>query len=587
MTDYLYHKVFSERLHTFLLDKSLFLGPDEQDIQSSATPIMKSIVLAGINNCATLYIKTETLKTINSHTSEQAQTLKAFLVKHIKEESIKVAKEDCSNIEGSSHTRALIMFKEGQAFFQSSECSLIYNIQKINDQDFDLQLVPNGVVQLGFSICKKSLKAVTKVTIKLKDKEIIGTIKESFTEFNFELTKEQVLEIKKLNICVYFRDKVEHLELLIQRVLGQLKSQFYLVQDNKQLKLSTRAPTQGKASPKGNSNKQTFKLAKKHKVIPVSPSLEITEQLAAGQTVKKTDKTDIILGGLLGAGGEGQIYHAQDNPNVLVKIYTKKIPSHLENKVKRMTELKSENMINDKCIAYPKDLVYQNNKFIGYTMNKVQGETLHIMNYANLKDNPEVNDRKALVQVAINYIKVIQNIHRHNILLVDINEGNILVDLKTKLVSIVDLDSAQIEEFPCTVGIEDNFSGDMIQKRIQYAQSNQHVLSSMSDELFSIYVFVFMILMGGRHPYDHKKRDMSAHKNIIANFVYPYANQGNRDLIPGSVTPKLWDNFNDDVRENFSLAFRNKTMDLKKLKKSLESYLTYLNQNPSKAQIFF
>lgn len=212
---------------------------------------------------------------------------------------------------------------------------------------------------------------------------------------------------------------------------------------------------------------------------------------------------------------------------------------------------------------------------------------MHILNYTALLKN-EIKTRSQLVSIALNYIKTILKIHKENILLVDINDGNILIDKKSQMVSIVDLDSAQIDEHPCLVGIDDYFSENIIKLQKTSTAKKMHTLSSLHDEMFSIYIFVFRIVMGGRHPYDHKQRDISVHKNIQANFVYPFNGVGNSNIVPGSVTIKLWELLSDDMKNEFCNAFRNKSMDLTRLKKSLEKYLDYIKSSPEAFnQIFF
>jgi serine/threonine protein kinase len=556
------------------------------NLNPDVNSILRSIVLSGVNQCAELFVERSVLQKLNdlNPDDEELKRAKAFLHKHLRERAIKPF-GDVSDVAPLLSRRAIIFHKPTDSMFRSDQAEVIYNVIESRTEEFDLYEMLNGVIRLRFILSFTQGTRVSQVLVKTSEHEHAHSVSGGQLSFDLELSEDEFAH-DQVTFTLRRGDKQLGTETLTLNDLGVGETTLYVHKDGAKYKLSKTQPKKKSPVKHRMPRSEVFQLAKAHKSVPIPQMIDVAAGLDVGSTIKDSRGGQLQVGTLIGSGGEGAIYEVAGQPDQLIKIYTKQIPDHQEAKLKRMVQL--QGLRADKCIAYPSDLAYSSGKFVGYLMERVNGSPLHVMNYPTLKETQAINDRRGLVRVAINYIKTVSKIHRQNILLVDINEGNILIDLKSQMVSIVDLDSAQIEDFPCLVGIEDNFSGDMIQRRRKHAGSNKHVLSSMWDEMFSIYVFVFKILMGGRHPYDHKKRDMSQHKNISANFVYPHKGRGDRLLIPGVVTPKLWDKLNEKMREVFSLGFRENTRNLDELKSALEKYHAYLEENPqSRAQIFF
>ena len=290
----------------------------------------------------------------------------------------------------------------------------------------------------------------------------------------------------------------------------------------------------------------------------------------------------------LNSGGEGAVFSLEEDSRLVAKIYSGKVYYSLEQKLRKMISCKS--LAGNTNIAFPQHILFYNGHFVGYVMPKVVGEPLHILNYKNLKQQYSNFKRSDLVWIAQNYLKILQVVHASGILLVDINEGNILLEPESKMLSLVDIDSAQVEKFPCHVGVEEFISAKMLGKRRESQTTNKVWLSSLEDELFSVSVFIFMILMGGQHPYNYKGRSSEApvKANEEAHFVYPYAGNGDSSKIPGKSFAPFWDNFNDDMKELFHRIFRLKqTLQLTEMLEKLNEYEKFLQKNPQKNILFF
>ncbi|MCB9211809.1 MAG: hypothetical protein H6609_20800 [Ignavibacteriales bacterium] len=292
----------------------------------------------------------------------------------------------------------------------------------------------------------------------------------------------------------------------------------------------------------------------------------------------------IIISDLLGDGGEGYVYNLKNDEKNVVKIYKKE---HCENIYKKLT-LMIKNPIKNFSISYPTALVFQAGKPVGFLMRKVRGRKLEdIIHYTELKEKYNKWTRKELVWIASNYIKLLDEIHSDNILLGDINPANILIDENKKTIAIIDLDSSQVGEYTCGVGIDDYLHPDII---IARKKNNNLLLRSMKHELFAVNLFIFFILMGGFHPYDHKGFDPGngKHKNELKFFPYPIDSQGDSSKVPPGSRLKLWNILSKDMKLSFYDIFHeHKFKTLKELSEMLDNYSKYLDQTPIHHQIFF
>lgn len=119
-------------------------------------------------------------------------------------------------------------------------------------------------------------------------------------------------------------------------------------------------------------------------------------------------------------------------------------------------------------ICWPKEILYDSNHvFQGFLMKRVPQGYLQLGRSVLLISRPEVQksilpewNRETLVQVASGFAKLLEILHENNVLMGDVNAGNIMVHPKNPWnVYLVDCDSYQIADiFPCPVGKEGVYS---------------------------------------------------------------------------------------------------------------------------------
>ena len=256
---------------------------------------------------------------------------------------------------------------------------------------------------------------------------------------------------------------------------------------------------------------------------------------------------ELELGKLIASGGEGSVY--ETNTKFAAKIYKEdKVTTRRKEKVMLMTKKGLE------CggISFPViPLFNSHNEFIGYLMKKAVGEELRTSVFCPIPRFREKHPdwkREDLVQLCITILKKIDYLHSKNIIMGDINPGNILVKSPTE-VFFVDTDSYQIEDLPCPVG-QCNYTAPEIQGK-EYSR----FLRTMGNENFAIATLLFQILLPGKLPYSHAGGGKQNENILEMNFPYRLGESGNRNE-PGGQWKYMWSHLTYAVKEAFYNTFR-------------------------------
>lgn len=151
---------------------------------------------------------------------------------------------------------------------------------------------------------------------------------------------------------------------------------------------------------------------------------------------------------ILSEGGEAIIYN-YDSSSV-IKVFKDNID--LIVKRNKISKLIAAN-IKSKNIIAPTEMINDNNKnFIGYKMNKINGEEFRRLGskkYLKL-NNIKIKD---IVKMLVKIQDIMDDLHSKNIIIGDLNDSNILFDDKFN-VYFIDVDSWKIENCPCNVCME-------------------------------------------------------------------------------------------------------------------------------------
>lgn len=192
-------------------------------------------------------------------------------------------------------------------------------------------------------------------------------------------------------------------------------------------------------------------------VVSRSPSPREGDMVIALQR-KSGEQFSFKLGRRIAEGREGIIHEVCNMPNSVAKIY---FPHRrtLFREMKIDTFLKNQKFLIDSrrygICAPTLKLIDEDGKFIGFIMDKARRDTLDDRAFLPSPSYQAKNvgwNRATLIRLCETILKSFVFLHDHNVLVGDVNPCNILVESPDK-VYFVDVDSYQIEQFPCEVGL--------------------------------------------------------------------------------------------------------------------------------------
>lgn len=149
----------------------------------------------------------------------------------------------------------------------------------------------------------------------------------------------------------------------------------------------------------------------------------------------------------LAEGGEGIIY---DNGSKVVKIYKPHVNLHSK-------QIRAQLLIKATLppeVIKPIDVVEDNhNNFVGIVMPKVDGEDFKRLSNKKFTTSNNINT-KDILEMLSRFWEILQILHKQNIFIGDLNDQNILFDIKTKKIFLIDTDSWSIGSEKCEVAMD-------------------------------------------------------------------------------------------------------------------------------------
>lgn len=278
-----------------------------------------------------------------------------------------------------------------------------------------------------------------------------------------------------------------------------------------------------------------------------------------------TDQTGkrIILGSLLGSGGEGSVYLILGDLNSVAKIYIPAKRNFYQDRLMTMVTNPPQDATRSLnpphiSIAWPEKCLYQNGRFVGYIMPYIQKSPDIFKVYA-----PTL--RKAVLpgftwfhlhHVALNLAIAVQAYHSAGYIIGDLNSKNIKVN-PNAMVTMIDTDSVQMRTSSgkilfCPVGVPDFTPPELQGRSLSGIQRDEY------HDDFALAVMIFLLLMEGNHPFNGKPTDpffstpLPVYQYCMMNNLFPYVSNGR--FIPPKNAPEFT-NLHPDIQRLFVKCF--------------------------------
>lgn len=288
---------------------------------------------------------------------------------------------------------------------------------------------------------------------------------------------------------------------------------------------------------------------------------------------------ELVLGPVFSdEGGEGKIYKIKslrtpefddDVSDVFVaKIYhDDEIASSKKDKILKMLGM-INNFVDDEAldnVCWPYYAIYDNKTFVGFIMPKAQGKTLANLFYPDIVESFPNYSRKDLVDICLNIINKISQLHKYKIIIGDINEDNFIINSPNEIY-FIDTDSYQFGKYQCKVERLEYKAPELIE--------NDDNDLTLSTEGYSTAVLIFKILMLGKNPFSCRDTNEMTIEDRIVKGLFPYSVDPlvTDKLAPIGFYSYIWNEFSAKLKMLFINVFT-RTEDLS----SVNDMATVLN----------
>lgn len=199
-------------------------------------------------------------------------------------------------------------------------------------------------------------------------------------------------------------------------------------------------------------------------------------------------------------GGEGIIYRTNISGKCAKIFKSRNCTIEKGRKVLKMCtsykNMKDNNPALIEKIAWPETMLFnENNEFIGYLMQSFENENIQpfsCFNAGNFRTLIPNLKKEHQITMAKKFSELIVFLHKNNVILCDINRGNILFNTKNLEAYIVDIDSAQIADekyiYCCNVGRQEFLSPEHIK------QNDFSFVHKKSDDVWALQMLLFSML---------------------------------------------------------------------------------------------
>ncbi|MFA5020974.1 MAG: hypothetical protein WC517_02865 [Patescibacteria group bacterium] len=202
-------------------------------------------------------------------------------------------------------------------------------------------------------------------------------------------------------------------------------------------------------------------------------------------------KIDLSQADVIGSGGEAVIYNDPTDPGKAIKVYHD--PTALRSQ--KLSHFFQRRLNLPGSVIVPRQPLYatRGTAIVGFQMDKLPGNfTPLAMLMRSDFCNAHGITTKFKAIVCLSLLRGIHIVHQNpGVNVGDVNDQNeIIVDLSTGEVYWIDIDSWQIDQFPCMVGTEDYISPDLYNQDL-----SKKPCFANKDDFYAYSVLAFRILL--------------------------------------------------------------------------------------------
>ena len=303
-------------------------------------------------------------------------------------------------------------------------------------------------------------------------------------------------------------------------------------------------------------------------------SAQEEENLKEGAVLRAVRSGECIEVGeeITSSGGQGIIYASVDSRYV-IKLYRKEARTkHTAEKLKKLIEFRNTNP----AICWPCDVLETyNGVFVGFIMPKVDGKNLYSLttNPARVMRKYPRFDRVQQVNMVLEILNLFKFLHDINVIVGDVKLENVMFNSRFNI-TIIDIDSVQVEQFPCESSTPGYDAPEVILSRgparyedklpdgtFEFNRYYRDFYRTLNIESFSLSVLIYRFLMNGNLPYDYQDygkisgEDETYNDNeLCIKKKFPYGISFN-DTKDTCREKEIWSHFPSFLKEAFVNTF--------------------------------
>ena len=287
----------------------------------------------------------------------------------------------------------------------------------------------------------------------------------------------------------------------------------------------------------------------------------------------------LIIGKLIGAGGEGAVYEDRNDPHMVIKVlHQQHATPERSAKLEAMCNNPPQNA---QALSWP-DAVETNTGGIRYRMPRASGKAGTAYRFISANERRHLPERQQeyeyRTRIGVKIAEAFRWLHTIHVRIGDVNPSNILVS-DDGSVMLIDCDSFQIpgppghQPYPCVVGSPEYTAPEIDDFRRQFR--------SQDSDNFALAVLLYQLLGNGSHPYqgvDASAADaVSSIRERIKGHRFAHQPQGGLwRPTPGQV--RSWRAMPEAVRNAFRQAFSPGAPHIGR--PTADAWASILDQNP-------